>query len=79
MANKEEIIIGINIDKGDGEKQIDALTKKINDLTKANKDLAAQNKELAKAGQENSKFYITEPPAAAPTNQHIEPAGAPPA
>src|SRR5689334_7699477 len=54
----EEIIISIELEKGDNEKQVDALTRKITDLTKANNDLKKSNNELVKSGQENSKEYI---------------------
>lgn len=54
----EEVIISIELEKGDNEVEVDALTKKIVGLTKANKDLTASNKALSKAGQENSEEYI---------------------
>jgi hypothetical protein len=54
----EEILISIEIEKGDNEKQVDALTRKINDLTNANKNLHKQNLDMIKAGQQNSKEYL---------------------
>jgi len=55
---KEEVLLSIEIDRGDAEKQVDSLTKKIVELTTANKNLAAQNKDLEKTGQQNSQQYI---------------------
>lgn len=55
---EEKILISIELEKGDNEKQVDALTQKITGLTKANADLNKQNKELLKSGQENSKEYL---------------------
>lgn len=54
----EEILIRIDLEKGDNEKEVDQLTKKITDLTAANADLNKQNKELIKTGKENSKEYL---------------------
>lgn len=54
----EEIIIKIELEKGQNEKEVDALTSKINALTKANKDLKKANNELIKSGQDNSKEFI---------------------
>jgi hypothetical protein len=55
---KEDILIEIKLEKGENERQVDAMTQKITGLTKANKDLQSANKQLAKSGQENSKEYI---------------------
>ena len=54
----EEVIIKIELEKGQNEREVDAMTKKITDLTKANNDLKKSNNELIKSGQENSKEYI---------------------
>jgi hypothetical protein len=54
----EEILISIEIAKGENEKQVDVLTKKILALKQANQDLNKQNIELAKTGQQNSQQYI---------------------
>jgi hypothetical protein len=54
----EEVIISISLEKGDNERQVDALTKKITDLTNANKGLHKANLELIKTGQQNSKEYV---------------------
>lgn len=54
----EEVLISIEIEKGDNERQVDALTQKITDLTKATADLKKKNNELVKSGQENSQEYI---------------------
>jgi hypothetical protein len=54
----EEILISIEIEKGENEKQVDVLTKKILALKQANQDLNKQNIELAKTGQQNSQQYI---------------------
>ena len=54
----EEILIKIELEKGENEKQVDALTKKIGALTAANNDLKKSNNELIKSGQENSKEFI---------------------
>lgn len=54
----EEVIIKIELEKGDNERQIDNISKKLIELQTANKNLIAQNKELAKQGKENSQEYI---------------------
>lgn len=54
----EEVIIKLELEKGESEKEVDNLTKKITNLTAANRSLADQNKELIKAGKENSAQYI---------------------
>lgn len=54
----EEVIIKIELEKGDNERQIDNVSKKLIELQAANKNLIAQNKELAKQGKENSQEYI---------------------
>jgi hypothetical protein len=54
----EEVIISISLEKGDNERQVDALTKKITDLTNANKGLHKANLEMIKTGQQNSKEYV---------------------
>lgn len=54
----EEVIISISLEKGDNERQVDALTKKITDLTNANKNLHKANLEMIKTGQQNSKEYL---------------------
>lgn len=55
---EEKILIGIEIQKGDGEKQIDALTRSITDLQIATANLKKENNELIKNGQQNSQQYI---------------------
>lgn len=54
----EEILISIELEKGDNEKRVDNLTRKITDLTKANNDLKKSNNDLVKAGKENSAEYV---------------------
>lgn len=54
----EEVIIKIELEKVDNERQIDNISKKLIELQTANKNLIAQNKELAKQGKENSQEYI---------------------
>lgn len=54
----EEVLIKIELEKGEGEKQVDAMTKKITELTNATADLKKQNNELIKAGKQNSQEYI---------------------
>jgi hypothetical protein len=53
----EEILIGVRLDRQEGEREIDSLTQSIVELNKANKELTESNKTLAKTGQENSKEY----------------------
>ena len=55
---KENILISIEIEKGDGEKQIDNLTRKITDLQTATANLQKQNNDLIKQGKQNSEEYI---------------------
>jgi hypothetical protein len=55
---EESVLIKIEVEKGQGEQQVDNMTKKIIDLSNANKDLIKQNKELEKSGQQNSQQYI---------------------
>lgn len=55
---EERVLISIELEGDQNEKQVDQLTKKILELQKANKDLAASNKELAKSGQQNTAEYI---------------------
>lgn len=55
---EEKVLISIEIEKPEGEAQIDALTKKITDLQKATAELKKENNELIKAGKENSEQYI---------------------
>lgn len=54
----EEILIKIEIEKGENEKQIDDLTKKITNLQAANHSLQNEQKELIKQGKQNSEQYI---------------------
>lgn len=54
----EEVLIKIELEKGENEKKVDALTQKITDLTKANAELKKSNNELVKSGKENSDEYI---------------------
>lgn len=54
----EEVIIKIELEKNQNEKEVDAMTRKITDLTKANNELKKSNNELIKSGQENSKEFI---------------------
>lgn len=54
----ERVLISIEIEKPEGEAQIDALTQKITGLQKATADLKKENNELIKAGKENSEQYI---------------------
>src|SRR6188768_3293991 len=54
----EKVLISIEIQKPEGEKQIDALTRKITDLQKATAELKKENNELIKAGKENSDQYV---------------------
>lgn len=55
---KENILISIEIEKPEGEAQIDALTRKITDLQQATLNLQKQNNELIKQGQQNSEQYV---------------------
>lgn len=54
----EEVLIKLEIEKGNGEQQVDNMTKKIVGLQTANKDLVKQNKELEKQGKQNTQQYI---------------------
>lgn len=54
----EEILIKIDLESGNNEKEVDQLTKKITSLTQASADLKKQNIELIKQGKENSKEYL---------------------
>lgn len=54
----EKILISIEIEKGQGEKEIDNLTKKITDLQIATANLQKQNNDLIKSGQQNSEQYL---------------------
>lgn len=54
----EKVLISIEIEKPEGEAQIDALTQKITGLQKATAELKKENNELIKQGKENSDQYI---------------------
>lgn len=55
---EEKIILSIEIQKGQGEAEVDKLTQKITDLQTATARLKKENNDLIKAGQENSQQYI---------------------
>lgn len=55
---QEQVIVSIQLDKQDTEKQVDELTRSVTDLTKANANLIKQQKELIKNGKENSDEYV---------------------
>lgn len=54
----EKILISIEIEKGENEKEVDNLTKKITSLQHATAALKKENNELIKQGQENSQQYV---------------------
>jgi len=54
----ERILISVEIEKGDGEKEVDALTRKITDLQIATANLQKQNNELIKSGKQNSEEFV---------------------
>lgn len=54
----EEILIKVELDKPEAEKQVNELSKSITNLTTENKNLIATNKELEKQGKANSKEYL---------------------
>lgn len=55
---EEKILLSIEIQKPEGEKEVDALTRKISDLQIATANLQKQNNELIKAGKQNSQEYV---------------------
>jgi hypothetical protein len=55
---EEKILLSIEIQKPEGEKEVDALTRKITDLQIATANLQKQNNELIKAGKQNSQEYV---------------------
>lgn len=55
---EEKILISVEIEKGDGEKEVDSLTRKITDLQIATANLQKQNNELIKSGKQNSEEYV---------------------
>jgi hypothetical protein len=54
----EKVLISIEIEKGENEKEIDQLTRKITDLQTATANLQKQNNELIKSGKQNSQEYV---------------------
>lgn len=54
----ENILISIEIEKGRGEKEVDAMTRKITELQIATANLQKQNNELIKTGKQNSQEYV---------------------
>lgn len=54
----EEILIKVELDKPETDKQVNELSKSITTLTTENKNLIATNKELEKQGKANSKEYL---------------------
>lgn len=54
----EEILIKIELEKGDNERQVDAMTQKITELQQATANLQKQNNELIKSGKQNSQEYV---------------------
>lgn len=58
MEEKEVLILELQIDRGQGEKEIDQLTKSIEELKKQNEELLKVNKDLKKAGEENSQEFL---------------------
>lgn len=54
----EEVLVRIQLQNADNEKQVDNLTKSITDLKTKNDELIASNKALEKAGQTNTKQYL---------------------
>lgn len=55
---KEVLILELKIDRGQGEKEIDGLTKSIEGLKKQNEDLLKANNALKKSGQESSREFL---------------------
>lgn len=55
---EEKVIISIEIPKPEGEREVDALTRKITDLQTATANLQKQNNELIKQGKQNSEEYV---------------------
>lgn len=54
----ENILISIEIEKGRGEQEVDAMTRKITELQIATANLQKQNNELIKTGKQNSQEYV---------------------
>ncbi len=54
----EEILIKVELDKPEAEKQVTELSKSITTLTQENQKLVASNKELEKQGKANSKEHL---------------------
>jgi hypothetical protein len=55
---EEKVLISIELEKGENEKEIDQLTRKITDLQTATANLQKQNNELIKSGKQNSQEYV---------------------
>lgn len=55
---EEKILISIELEKADNEKEVDQLTRKITDLQTATANLQKQNNELIKTGKQNSQEYV---------------------
>lgn len=55
---EEKIILSIEIQKGQGEKEVDAMTRKITDLQVATANLKKENNELIKQGKQNSQEFV---------------------
>ena len=58
MAEEEQLIFEVKIDRGESEKEIDRLTAAIEKTKQETKALSDTNKDLTKTGQINSKQYL---------------------
>jgi hypothetical protein len=54
----EEILIKIELEKGDNEREVDNLTRKLTDLQIATANLQKANNELIKSGKQNSQEFV---------------------